>query len=118
MHLPGHVHGVRSYATSHQDLAPTFMEMLGATSPPEDYSDGRSLFDADGTRRIVACGWSECAWIHDDGYVVFGTSGGNSLALEVRDRDYLLVEEGGTAANADPAALAGLATDLGRFLAD
>ena len=61
------------------------MEMLGVSSPPSDYANGRSLFDVDGVdeRRIVSCGWSECAWVFEDGYVVFGTSGGHSFDLEV-----------------------------------
>lgn len=117
LHLPGRAHARLDHATSHQDIAPTFMELLGVGNPPADYANGRSLFDTASDRRLVACGWSECAWIHDDGYVVFGTSGGNSFDLEIRDRDYRVV----TGAERDrarrPHELARLAGDLGRFLA-
>ncbi|MEE8310801.1 MAG: sulfatase-like hydrolase/transferase [Candidatus Binatia bacterium] len=118
LRIPGREHAVIDYATSHQDIAPTFMELLGVENRASDYSNGRSLFDRSSERRIVACGWSECAWIHDDGCVVFGTSGGNSFSLEARDVDYQVRAEGEKVAAERPEALAGLARDLGCFLAD
>ena len=118
LRIPGREHAVIDYPTSHQDIAPTFMELLGVTNPAADYSSGRSLFDSSSERRIVACGWSECAWIHDDGCVVFGTSGGNSFSLEARGVDYRIRADGDTVPAERPEALAALAGDLGRFLAD
>ncbi|TFH25426.1 MAG: DUF3413 domain-containing protein [Myxococcales bacterium] len=118
LRIPGREHAVIEDATSHQDIAPTFMELLGVANRASDYSNGRSLFDRSSKRRIVACGWSECAWIHDDGCVVFGTSGGNSFSLEARGLDYRVRSEGEGVADEWPEALAGLASDLGRFLTD
>lgn len=106
-----------NHRTSHQDIAPTFMEMLGVTSDPADYSNGIPLFER-GERRIVSCGWSECAWLLEDGFVVFGTGGGNSFDLEVLDRDYRPLGDSGAVLDSRSNELLTLANDLGRFMAD
>ncbi len=106
-----------SHRTSHQDIAPTFMELLGVTNDPADYSNGVSLFER-GERRVVSCGWSECAWLLDDGFVVFGTAGGNSFDLDVLDRDYRPLGDSAAVLDARSNELLALANDLGRFMAD
>ena len=93
------------------------MEMLGVTSDPADYSNGIPLFER-GERRIVSCGWSECAWLLEDGFVVFGTGGGNSFDLEVLDRDYRPLGDSGAVLDSRSNELLTLANDLGRFMAD
>ncbi len=86
--FPGRAPDRVSWRTSHQDLVPTFMEMLGVRNPPSDYSNGQSLFTNRRDAKIVACGWDDCAWILDDSYVVFGTSTHRRWGMDVLDDTY------------------------------
>ena len=66
----------------------------------------------------MSCGWSECAWLLEDGFVVFGTAGGNSFDLDVLDRDYRPLDNSAAFLDTRSNELLALANDLGRFMAD
>ncbi|MGC4000021.1 MAG: sulfatase-like hydrolase/transferase [Anaeromyxobacter sp.] len=55
---PGVPKGVYDAPTSHVDIAPTLLGLLGDTHPPSLYSDGRVAFTAPADRFVVATvGW-------------------------------------------------------------
>jgi membrane-anchored protein YejM (alkaline phosphatase superfamily) len=50
--------GRRDAPTSHADVVPTLLQLLGDTHPPELYSDGMSMFDAPQDRFVLTTvGW-------------------------------------------------------------
>jgi len=116
LRIPGRAPGRVTHATSHQDLAPTFMELLGVRSPASDYSNGQSLFDPDRHSRIVSCGWDECAWVADDGYIVFGTELHRGWGVDVLDRDYRRRADADSVLAERAPDLAALAAELRAFL--
>ena len=67
LYVPGRKPLVSAAMTSHLDIAPTLMPLLGVKNPPSDYSSGRSLFDAS-TRSFVPCAsWDTAAIITSSG---------------------------------------------------
>jgi uncharacterized protein len=61
LHLPGVAPGVRQDLTSHVDIVPTLLPLLGVENPPSDYSVGRSLLDGPGRVSALTCDWNACA---------------------------------------------------------
>jgi len=105
---PGHLPGVVSRRTSHNDVAPTLLsEVLGCKNPPSDYSSGHSLFDEEGWPWLVAASYTSQAIVEPERVTVsYGSY------FEVRDADYRLL--------ADPRIDAGVISDAlretGRFM--
>jgi len=56
--------------TSHVDLAPTLMRLLGVSNPPSDYSNGFDLLDGPARSSTVVSGWSDLAIISADHKIV------------------------------------------------
>jgi hypothetical protein len=99
MHVPGLPFGEHDHLTQHQDLPATMLALLGIDDPPDRYSLGRNMLLGRGRPYAVVCGFRECALQDSDGWVVFGVEGKTSLSLEVRDRDYVELENSGPAVN-------------------
>ena len=76
--------------TSHFDIVPTIFEILGCSSPKEDYSFGESLLSSNLASRsfIVSSGWNESAIINDNATLVFSTESYNMNTFELRDKNY------------------------------
>ncbi len=55
-----------TYKTSHFDIVPTIMEILGVKNPKTEYSHGFGLFEKDKWKYIPVFSWSECGIIFDD----------------------------------------------------
>ncbi|MCO5114229.1 MAG: sulfatase-like hydrolase/transferase [Bdellovibrionaceae bacterium] len=87
VYIPGKKPQEYTHITSHHDLIPTLMPFLGVNSPSKDYSHGQSLFD-DSPRDIIACSWSDCAYLDAEGFVVFGIKSHSSYKVEFRDLKY------------------------------
>jgi membrane-anchored protein YejM (alkaline phosphatase superfamily) len=69
IHAPGLSPARIERMTSHLDIAPTVLRLLGVTNPPADYSLGLDLF-GDGTRdSVVIAGWDQLCRA-DDRYKV------------------------------------------------
>jgi len=93
LYIPGHGHEVIDYMTSHHDVAPTFLKLLGYTTAPEVYSQGRDLLDPEGHAYAVVAGWDEAAIINGLYTVVMPTQSYNAGSSQVRLTDgYRLVE--------------------------
>jgi uncharacterized protein len=97
MHVPGLPFREHDHLTQHQDLPATMLALLGVSDRPDRYSLGRNMLEGHGRPYAVVCGFRECALQDSDGWVVFGVEGKTSLSLEVRNRDYVEVEDSGPA---------------------
>ena len=89
VYIPGRNPGRYRYQTSHHDLVPTFMGLLGVKNPPSDYSFGVDLFTPDRRAYAVNCSWNECALIARGTTFVFSTeSRGMAGGMDILDEGY------------------------------
>jgi membrane-anchored protein YejM (alkaline phosphatase superfamily) len=90
LRVPGHRPGAVSRMTSHVDIVPTLMALLGVTNPPEDFSSGTSLLDETGTDRVTACTDTACAVVDSrGGFTQFAVSRGHAESIDPRARLFL-----------------------------
>ncbi len=89
MKLPKGMEGVhvpRSEMTSHIDLVPTLLTMLGVTNPPKDYSNGKNMFDPHFHRDYIFCAnWNNNAIITPEKSYIFSNLPNKMFRNEVRD---------------------------------
>jgi membrane-anchored protein YejM (alkaline phosphatase superfamily) len=52
--------------TSHMDVVPTILPLLGVMSPTKDYSLGHNMFESNASREIVVSDWSGVAFVNDE----------------------------------------------------
>jgi hypothetical protein len=88
MSYPGQQPRVVTRLTSHTDLVPTLMVSLGCTSPVEQYAQGVSLLDSDGSGRryISAASWDKAALINEEFVFSFTTELYNLSAIRANRR--------------------------------
>ena len=93
LHYPGAGRYAVERITSHLDLVPTLMESAGCITPPEDYSQGISLFHKTPRQFVTCANWDTSAIIDDECKTVFSTEMYKMRSFEVRRKsDYSLVE--------------------------
>ena len=92
LYIPDEQHRTITYLTSHLDVVPTMFELLGYTSPPHIYSQGRSVFDEVGHDFVVSCGWDDCAIIDRENFLSFSFESYNLAYIEVRDTTYKFID--------------------------
>ncbi len=119
LHVPGGPTGEVTEMTSHVDLPPTLLGLLGCENPPSDYCFGNDLLKKHPPRKFaVASGWSKAALIDPEARIVFGTRGGRHMTLLVETPANRLLtgaEEEKILAPRRPWLLQ-VARELGRFL--
>ena len=93
LYLPGQLHQEIERLTSHLDVAPTMLALLGYTSPPSLYSNGVSLFEDRPREFVVSCGWDNCGMITPTNTIVFSTETYNAYLFDVRDDQYKLIAD-------------------------
>jgi uncharacterized protein len=94
LYIPGHPHQEITYLTSHLDVAPTFLKMLGYSTPAEKYSQGQDLFTPTGHASVMVSGWADCAIIDSQNTIVLPTETYNAGSSEVRTTEtYQLVPD-------------------------
>ncbi len=94
LYIPGRGHAEIDYITSHHDVAPTFLKLLGYTTPPDVYSQGRDLLDPAGHAYAVVAGWDEAAIIDELYTIVMPTQSYNAGGSQARfTQGYRLVED-------------------------
>ena len=81
-----------NHLTSHIDLVPTMLELLGYTEDISVFSQGKSLFDKNGHDFIVVSGWDDYAIIYPNTVIEFSSESYNLASWEVRDSNYQLIE--------------------------
>ncbi|NLF24941.1 MAG: sulfatase-like hydrolase/transferase [Deltaproteobacteria bacterium] len=116
LYVPNREPGTIDYQTSHLDVVPTLMELLGYTSPPEQYSQGQSLLSVSADRPAVSMGWDKGAIIDGQNCIIFSTETYNSGHFEIRDSEYRLVENEAQVLRSKGNVLAQTARGMGEFL--
>ena len=84
MYIPGRHPAELSALTSHLDVTPTILEMLGCKTPSYSYSQGQNLFTDGGHEYVTVSGWSDCAIIDKESTIVLPTETYNAGASEAR----------------------------------
>ena len=93
LYIPSEKHKKIESLTSHLDIAPTLLELVGSSKNHKDHSFGISLLsDLTNARNyVVSSGWGESAIITDEATLVFSTETYNFNTFEIRDKDYNLL---------------------------
>lgn len=91
--VPGRAAQKESLRTSHSDLLPTLLPLLGVQNPQQDYSIGRSLFDAKPGRLLLAGDWDRLAFLGDQYKVVLPFTSGSFTALQASKADDSLLPD-------------------------
>jgi len=73
--VPGKTPRVSNDMTSHMDLAPTIMPLLGVTNPISDYSVGYDLFSAKKGNHTYISDWDRVVYVDKDVKITQPTSG-------------------------------------------
>ena len=79
VHFPGRTPSVQDYLTSHTDLVPTLLPLLGATNPSGDYSTGENLFSEE-PRLLTFADWDRIAISDGITKAVFPINAGAQLS--------------------------------------
>ncbi len=116
MRGPGIEPGEEQRPTSHIDLAPTLLEMLGvAPALRPRYSLGTNLFDPNPTRLRVIAGWQELALWRDGGILYIPMEGHKGL-VEGYGYDWKPLEDETELLRSGAGALQELSEECRRFL--
>jgi membrane-anchored protein YejM (alkaline phosphatase superfamily) len=93
LHVPGAEQSVIHKTTSHIDVVPTLMPLLGCISPEEAYSQGISLLSEEKHQYITSASWDRAALIDEEYSIQFSTDLYNIGSFDVRRRgDHSQVE--------------------------
>jgi membrane-anchored protein YejM (alkaline phosphatase superfamily) len=102
--------------TSHADLLPTLMPLLGVANPPADYAIGRSLFDPQPKRLLLAGDWDRLAFLGEDYKLVLPFSSGSFTAMQASGADDRALADESAVIRAMLPAIQGEMGRLRRFL--
>jgi uncharacterized protein len=75
LHVPGQAPRQVTRLTSHLDIAPTVLKLLGVTNPTEDYGQGLDLLGGPARSFTVMNGWSSMCYMDADCKIIFPFSG-------------------------------------------
>jgi membrane-anchored protein YejM (alkaline phosphatase superfamily) len=102
--------------TSHVDVMPTILDLLGCVTPPAEYAHGRNLFTGEPRTHVYAVDWNESAVVMADYSLVVPAGPAALGALELRrSGDYRLATDAAATARGR-AALVEIMRDTARFL--
>jgi membrane-anchored protein YejM (alkaline phosphatase superfamily) len=109
---------VSDQLTSHMDVVPTLMPLLGVSNPSSDYATGYNLLAGEKRNHTYVADWDRIAYVDDEvkitqpvggkSFVLMKASKGNDEALSPDERKAMLAKK--------QAAMAQLAQDLGKFI--
>ncbi len=116
MAVPGRPPGVVSRPTSHLDVMPTLLPLLGVTNPASDYAIGTSLFAPrrDQSYRLVAS-WDALAYVGEDYKVAMPLKAGGLSEMTISRVNDLPPEDEGVVLAKLSDALASVLKDISRF---
>lgn len=86
-YVPGRAPAAVKYPTSHMDIVPALMKLLGVKNPPSDYSSGTDLFAGAARPFISAFSWDTSALIKDGRALVMPLEAYKG-GLKLYDADY------------------------------
>ncbi len=82
-HAPRQFHGL----SSHMDVPPTLMTLLGVKNPPRDYCHGRDLLGSEPTGWTVVGSWGDLAFVDADCKILFSLDSLSFSRPDVTTRD-------------------------------
>ncbi len=85
--VPGRAAHREELRTSHADLLPTLLPLLGVQNPSQDYGIGVSLFELPPHRMLIAGDWDRLAFLGEDYKLVMPFSSGSFTAMQVTGAD-------------------------------
>lgn len=101
-YAPGKKPVATSFPTSHMDIAPTLLELLGVKNPAGDFSNGVSLYDQKslaGRKFLAAFSWDTAAIITHKETMVFSMETYNFSDFAFYDNSYSKIKRKKTAAD-------------------
>ncbi|EMG37425.1 putative hydrolase of alkaline phosphatase superfamily [Desulfocurvibacter africanus PCS] len=101
--------------TSHHDLAPTLLGLLGANNDPQDYSVGQDLFADMGRSYVTSANWDATAYIDGSNVCIFPAESSSMLSTKIRDSENRPVRKPGEVLKRIRPNLSRMAQDMGRF---
>jgi hypothetical protein len=86
--VPGMKPATYDKMTSHLDVAPTLMPMLGVTNPVQDYSVGINLLSPEKHDHVIVTAWAEVGYIDDTAKITLPTSvqGSKRYVTDIHDQ--------------------------------
>ncbi len=86
--VPGMKPATSDKLTSHLDVIPTIMPLLGVTNPVQDYSVGISLLSPEKHDHVIVTAWAEVGYIDDAAKITLPTSvqGARKYVTDVHDK--------------------------------
>lgn len=91
--VPGTGSSTSNRITSHLDIVPTLMPLLGVTNPPADYSLGHNLLGNYHRKYTVIGDWSRLAYVSKDFKIVFPYRKVGFTQITVTTRDDREIED-------------------------
>ncbi len=113
--VPGCRPRISTTLTSHLDIAPTVMKLLGVTNPLGDYCLGYDLLDDTPHDYIIMSDWDNLAYVDADYKAVFPLNVYDSIGQHVTTRDDGDIEDPGSFYDAHRDALVRILTEARRF---
>lgn len=87
LYVPGQKPAKITKLTSHLDLVPTILSLMGSRMPPSLYTHGRSLIGQEEDHYVVSSGWDNFAVIDPQATIILSTEIYNAGSAEVRVGD-------------------------------
>ena len=83
IYMPQKAPAITDKLTSHADVVPTLMPLLGVTNPKEDYSIGLDLFGTQTRDHVYIADWDRLAYVDKDVKIVQPVNGKGLLMQKV-----------------------------------
>jgi membrane-anchored protein YejM (alkaline phosphatase superfamily) len=83
--VPGQAPHRETLRTSHADLLPTILPLLGVSNPPADYGIGQSLFAVESGRLLMAGDWDQLAFLGEEFKLVLPFTSGSFTGMQFSD---------------------------------
>ncbi len=93
IYVPNQPATVQKKMTSHADIVPTLMPILGVTSPQSDYSIGINLLSKQTRDHVYIADWDKLAYVDSEVKIVHPVNNNSLFKLEVTTADDKNVSE-------------------------
>jgi len=114
--VPGTGASVTDRITSHLDIVPTLLPILGVTNDVRDYALGKSLLGSEKHDYIVLADWSRIAYFDDEFKATFPMQVGGTIRSEVTRADDAALENSDDFYDTRRGRLLEIMKDIGRFV--
>lgn len=113
--VPGTGASVTDRLTSHLDIVPTLMPLLGVVNPPRDFTFGKSLLGEEENDYIVLADWNRIAYLDGQFKAAFPIQVGGVLRTEVTTADDQPIDDPDEFFRTRQVRLLNIMKDMGRF---